>query len=323
MSFLNHSIAVVIPTYKCKAQIERVINKIPDFVDIIYIVDDKCPQETGKHVENIYRDNPRIKVIFRPINGGVGSATKTGYIACFENKIDIAIKIDGDDQMNPLLIPQFIRPICEGYADYTKGNRFTKIENMRKMPRIRIFGNLGLSFITKLSSGYWKIMDPTNGYTAISVRVLNLLDLEKISNRYFFESDMLFRLNLSQARIKDIPIPSKYEDEVSNLHIRQIFFDFLSKHLKNFSKRIFYQYFLLDFNIASIELLLGSFLLLFGMIHGTSTWIHSYLTQGSAPTGTIMLSTLPIILGVQFLLSFINYDIAKEPQEAIHRWMDE
>lgn len=187
------------------------------------------------------------------------------------------------------------------------------------MPRIRLIGNALLSFLTKLSSGYWHVFDPTNGYTAIHGAVLRELPLDKISKGYFFESDMLFRLNITQAVVRDIPMRAVYEDEQSNLNIRAIIFNFLSKHTRNFYKRIFYSYFLRDFSIASIQLMLGTAFLLFGLIFGSVKWWLAAEEGVTASAGTVMLSALPVLIGVQMILSFLQFDMQGKVRPPIHK----
>lgn len=309
-------ISVVIPSYKVTKHILDVIARIGPEVDRIYVVDDACPEKSGKLVEEKCHDS-RVQVIYNTKNLGVGGAVKAGYIAALAEDMDISIKIDGDGQMPPELISAFIQPIIDGNADYCKGNRFYNLDSINRMPKIRIFGNAVLSFFSKFSSGYWSIFDPTNGYTAIHLRVAERLSLEKVSDRYFFESDMLFRLNLVQAKVIDIPMESHYGDEISGLNVKSIFAEFLKKHAKNTFKRIFYNYFLRDFSAASIELVMGVLLLLFGLIFGTTQWISASIQSTSSSAGTVMLAGLPTLIGIQLLLSFMHFDIQRQPKEAI------
>lgn len=305
-------IGVVIPCYKVKGHVLDVINRIGDEVSIIYAVDDACPQQTGNFILERNAD-PRVKVLFNEINRGVGGAVITGYKEAIKDNIDIVVKVDGDGQMDPSLIKKFITPLIDQRADYAKGNRFHSIESLVSMPIIRKIGNAVLSFINKISSGYWRIMDPTNGYTAIHVEALRQLPLEKINNRYFFESDMLFRLGTIRAVVKDIPMKSVYADEESNLVISKVVFEFSPLYLKAFIKRIFYTYFLRDFNIASIELVFGTLLCLFGAIFGLYEWFQSGNTGVEASTGTVMIAMLPMIIGFQLLLSSLHYDLSNVP----------
>lgn len=313
----HYKIAVVVPCYRVKDHIEGVMAAMPDFIWRIYCVDDACPEESGKFIRENIKDE-RVIVLKHETNQGVGGAVITGYRQALEDGADIAVKVDGDGQMDPALIGSFISPIIAGACDYTKGNRFYRIEDVRAMPPARLFGNAVLSFMTKLSSGYWNLFDPTNGYTAIHANVLKELPLEKIDRRYFFESDMLFRLNTLRAAVQDIPMRAVYDEEESNLRIGKILFPFLAGHGRNFLKRIFYNYILRDFNIASIELILGIPLFLFGAIFGASRWSLSAETGIQASAGTVMLSALPVLLGVQLLLSFLQYDIQSTPRIALH-----
>jgi glycosyltransferase involved in cell wall biosynthesis len=228
---------------------------------------------------------------------GVGGAVKTGYKAALKSGADVIVKLDGDGQMDPSLISELVAPIVEGKADYSKGNRFDTLEGLKEMPKIRIFGNAVLSFMAKISTGYWGITDPTNGFTAIHKTSLSGLQLSKISNDFFFESDMLFRLNLLKAVVTDIPMDAKYADEVSNLKISKVVGEFLLKHIRNLGKRIFYNYYLRDMSLASLELPLGLVLFTFGTVFGLTQWLSSAASNVTTPAGTVMLSALPTLMG--------------------------
>ncbi|MCX2545080.1 glycosyltransferase family 2 protein [Pseudomonas sp. COW5] len=310
-------IAVVIPSFKVKGQILDVISKIGPEVNRIYVVDDCCPQETGKYVSEHCTDL-RVTILHNPVNLGVGGAVMNGYAAAIQDGMDIIVKVDGDGQMDPRLIKQFVAPIIDGEADYTKGNRFFDLEEIHAMPKMRLFGNAVLSFMTKLSSGYWDLFDPTNGFTAIHRDVAKHLPFHKISNRYFFETDILFRLNTLRAVVIDIPMDAKYGEEESNLKISKIVGEFLAKHLRNLSKRIFYNYYLRNMSLASIELPLGVLMLTAGTVFGVSHWMSSIGSGIPTPAGTVMLSALPIILGTQFILAFIGHDVAAVPKRPFH-----
>lgn len=311
-------IAVVIPSYKVTRHIVDVIGSMPSMVWRIYVVDDACPDGSGKFVEAQIRD-ARVTVIYHAQNQGVGGAVMTGYQAAIADDAEIIVKIDGDGQMDSDLIPYFVRPICAGEADYTKGNRFYDLEKIRAMPPMRLFGNAMLSLMCKLSSGYWNLFDPTNGYTAIHADIARHLPFDKISRRYFFETDMLFRLNTLRAVVVDVPMEARYGDEVSNLKISRIAGEFFTKHMRNFFKRIFYNYYLRDMSLASIELPLGVVFLGFGLVYGGYHWMHSAQAGVPTPAGTVMLSALPIFAGIQFLLNFIGHDVASVPIRPVHR----
>jgi dolichol-phosphate mannosyltransferase len=306
-------IAVVIPCYKVKGKILGVIDGIGPEVTAIICVDDCCPEGSGQFISANVKD-PRVTVVRLEQNRGVGGATVAGYEAALDKQADIAVKLDGDGQMDPLLIPVIVSPIVSGYADYTKGNRFYNIEDVMAMPKLRLFGNAVLSFISKFSSGYWEIADPTNGYTAIHARILEQLPLRKLSQRWFFETDLLFRLNTIGAVVVDIPMTAVYADEKSNLKILNVIPEFMWKHTRNYFKRIFYSYFIRGFSIASIELVTGLALLAFGVSYGVHAWVVSLDRHVFASSGTVMVAALPVILGLQLLLSFLNYDMKSAPR---------
>src|SRR5882672_724159 len=320
---LNHnvvasSIAVVIPCYRVMPYVFAVIAAVPPDVSLIICVDDACPGGSGKQIETADLD-ARVVVLYHEQNQGVGAAMATGYRAALERGATIIVKIDGDGQMDPRLLSAFVAPIAEGLADYTKGNRFYRPESVSGMPIKRVIGNAILSFMSKFSTGYWNLFDPNNGYTAIHADVLRQLPLSKLSKRYFFESDLLFRLSTVRAVVLDVPMDAVYATEKSNLAIKKVLGSFLLGHLGNFGKRLVYAYFLRDFNVASIEWVLGPSLLLFGCVIGLINWIDSSQTGVTASAGTVMLSALPIIVGLQMVLSAINFDVQNVPRRAMHR----
>ncbi len=310
---LNPSLAIVIPGYRVKAHVLDVISRIGPDVSAIYFVDDACPDGSGEFVAENCQD-PRVKVLRHEVNKGVGGAVMTGYAAALADGADVMVKLDGDGQMDPQLVHYIARPVLEGKADYAKGNRFHSVWNVRKMPFVRLWGNAALSFITKLSSGYWSVFDPTNGYTAIHAHALSLLERGNISERYFFETDMLINLGNARAVVADVPMEAVYAEEVSNLRIRKEMWHFLGKNVHETVKRVFYNYLLRDFNLASLQLLFGALLFLFGIVFGAIHWHGSVSTGVVASTGTVMMAVLPIILGFQLLLNFLAFDMSSEPK---------
>ncbi|MFZ4702314.1 MAG: glycosyltransferase family 2 protein [Candidatus Methylumidiphilus sp.] len=310
-------IAVVIPCYKVRRFILDVVRQIGPEVSKIYVVDDCCPEGSGDYVAMNCNDD-RVRVIRNDVNLGVGGSVIVGYKAAIREKYDIIIKLDGDGQMDPRFIPCFIQPIIEGEADYTKGNRFFDLQKIHIMPRVRLLGNAMLSFMAKLSTGYWDVFDPTNGYTAIHAHVARHLPFEKISRRYFFETDILFRLNTLRAVVVDVPMDAAYGAEVSNMKISEVVGEFFYKHTINLCKRIFYNYYLHDISIASLELPIGLALTFFGVGFGGYHWFKSVQTGVITSPGTVMLAALPIIMGLQFLIAFLSYDIAQIPRKPQH-----
>ena len=317
---MSPRIAVIIPCYCVASHIQSVIESIGPEVGWIIAVDDACPEGSGDFIERACRD-PRVQVIRHENNLGVGGAVMTGYRLAQELPAEAIVKLDGDGQMEPALIPALCEPLLRGRADYAKGNRFYRVGNTAGMPAMRLLGNAALSFLTKMSSGYWQLFDPTNGFTAIHSTLLSEIDYTKIAKRYFFESDLLYHLNQLRAVVVEMPMAARYDDEPSSLRPMRMIGPFLRGNLRNSFKRIFYSYFLRGFSVASIELLLAIPLLLFGIIFGARHWWLSAVESVPATAGTVMLAALPLILGTQFLLSWLGFDIAAEPRHPIHPFM--
>ncbi len=312
------TIAVVIPCYREKSRILAVIGAIGNEVTNVIVVDDACPDKTGEYVKANCTDN-RVEVLIHQTNKGVGGATISGYKRAIESGAEIIVKVDGDGQMDSSLIPELVAPLLKGEADYAKGNRFYNLDGLSEMPRVRILGNLALSFASKVSSGYWNIFDPTNGFTAIHIDAAMHLPFDEINNGFFFESDILFRLNMMRAVVIDIPMPARYGDEQSSLKVRNVIFSFAALHFANAVKRIFYSHFIRDFGVPSIELILGKLLLLFGILYGSYSWHQSSVTGIPATAGSVILAALPIILGFQMLIAFLNFDTKNVPSKPLNR----
>lgn len=315
------TIAVVIPCFRVGRLVLEVIARIGPEVGWIFVVDDACPTGTGKLVAAECKD-PRVRVIQHEQNQGVGGATVTGYKAAIETSATVVVKLDGDGQMDPGLIPKLARLILLGRADYVKGNRFHRISDVSGMPPTRLFGNAALSFLTKLSSGYWQLFDPTNGFTAIHGDVLAEMPLDSLAKRYFFESDVLYNLNQLRAVVCEMPMRAVYGDEPSSLSPMRMIGPFFRGNLRNLFRRIAYTYFIRDFSLASLELLLSLPLILFGTCYGMWHWIHSLHGSTPAASGVVMAAALPLIIGTQLLLSWLNYDVSNQPTQAIHPMID-
>ncbi len=306
--------AIVIPCYRVAAQIEQVIRDIPEQVSWIVAVDDASPDDTGRILAHLAKTDPRIEILTHTQNQGVGGAMLSGYARALELGAEIIIKIDGDGQMDMRYLADLIRPIADGKADFTKGNRFRDLNALRSMPLGRRIGNLGLSFLIKAASGYWNIFDPTNGFTAIHADTMKNIDVRKIHRRYFFESSLLIELYHANAVLQDVPMKARYQDEVSGLSVTRSLFEFPPKLFTAFIRRIILKYFLFEFNIASVYILCGIPLFLFGAIYGGIKYVHYASSHIPAPTGTVVIPTLLITLGFQLLLAAVHYDIHNFPK---------
>jgi glycosyltransferase involved in cell wall biosynthesis len=281
------------------------------------VVDDASPDSTADLVAAAAGEDDRILLIRHPSNLGVGGAMGTGYRKALELGAQIVVKIDGDGQMDMEHLPRLLQPLVDGKADYCKGNRFRDFKSLRQMPFIRRVGNMGLAFLAKAATGYWQIFDPTNGYNAIRSEVLAQLPLDNIDRTYYFEISMLANLYLIGAVVKDVPMPARYQGEVSSLLIHRILFEFPSRLLTTFLRRLVLKNFIYDFSMGSIYLLSGLPLLLFGLTFGIYKWVQ-YASKGiPAPTGTVMLPTLSVLLGIQLLLSAIEIDLRSIPSEPL------
>ena len=310
------SIWVVIPCYNVSEHIPEVIANIDSTISGIVAVNDASRDSTSNVLETLKSDK-RLHIIENEINLGVGGSTKRGFEFAFSRGATIVVKLDGDGQMDPELIADLVAPILSGRADYVKGNRFINIDQVFSMPKIRLIGNIALSFLTKLSSGYWEIFDPNNGFVAISKKAFGLIPSAKVDNRYFFESDMLFRLHLARAVVQDVPIPTRYGSEVSGLKESRALIEFSYKHHRNFIKRIVIEYYLRDFNLGSIQLPLGVGLGMFGTIYGTINFLHFNSLELPTPTGIQIVVAMSVLSGLQLLLSFFAFDISNSPKKPI------
>lgn len=231
-------IALIIPCFKVKRHILSVLDGIPDSITQIYLVDDSCPEGTASWVESRVRDG-RIKILRHSTNQGVGGTMITGYKAALERGADILVKMDGDGQMDPQYLPALLSPLLLNKADYAKGNRFAQpTELLRHMPLERMIGNFLSSMASKITTGYWRVMDPNNGYTAIRADTLRKLPLEQLNRGFFFETHMLFELKIINARVLDIPIVPIYASESSNMEPWRDVPLFLCNHFRQLCSRV-------------------------------------------------------------------------------------
>ncbi|MFC4437937.1 MULTISPECIES: glycosyltransferase family 2 protein [Natrialbaceae] len=238
--YRGHTIGVVVPAYNESEFVGDVIETVPRYVDRVYVVDDRSTDDTWTEItRRAARVNHEARATVRkrdtlvangrsafdrravPIrhaeNRGVGGAIKTGYLRALEDGLDVAAVMAGDGQMDPDHLPSLLDPIVDGEADYAKGNRLVSDNYRKGMPRFRLFGNALLTLLTKVSSGYWRTMDPQNGYTAISVYALESIDVESMYEDYGYPNDLLVRLNANELRVADVAMPAVYGDEESTI----------------------------------------------------------------------------------------------------------
>ena len=304
-------VTAILPAYRTASTIRSVIERIPVEVDHVVVVNDASPDNLDEVLSEIC--DPRLLVLRHRENRGVGGAMKTGFAKALELGSDVIVKLDSDGQMDPALLTSLTEPLLRGQADFSKGNRFFDLSMIRNMPVVRRIGNLALSFLVKLASGYWGLFDPCNGYLALSGPLLRSLEFRRLADRYFFEISLLCEANLARAVLRDVPMPVVYGDEVSSLSPVRTLFGFAPRLIGRALRRIGLTYFLRDFNVVSVFITAGLPSMAFGTVWSLHYWYKSYLTGVVASTGTVMVGTLPIILGFQLLLQAIVLDIQNEP----------
>jgi dolichol-phosphate mannosyltransferase len=313
-------VAAVMPAYNVARELGSVLRAMPPIFTTIIVINDASSDQTGAIAERYAELDRRIVVVHHETNRGVGGAMVTGFRTAMEAGADIVVKIDADGQMPLWLVPQLIAPLISGEADYTKGNRFRDFQAVRAMPLARRIGNVALSFLAKAATGYWHVFDPTNGFLAIRCDVLSQLPLQKIDRTYFFEISMLSHLYIIGAVVKEVPMPARYAGETSSLSIPRVLRQFPGRLLWSLMRRLVLKNFVYDFNLASLHLAVGVPLLLVGLGFGGWNWFwYSFHLRAAAPTGTVVLPALMIMVGVQLLLSAAQYDLEAVPREPINQ----
>jgi glycosyltransferase involved in cell wall biosynthesis len=306
------TVAVAIPAFRAESTIGQVVATLPAFVDRVVVVDDASPDGTGAVLAGLV--DARLAVVRHERNRGVGGAMKTAFARCLELGVDVVVKIDSDGQMDPARLPALLDALVDTGCDYAKGNRFLDEHALRAMPRVRLFGNLALTFLTKMASGYWHVFDPQNGYVACRASILRRLDLEAVADDYFFENDMLVHLNILEGRVVDVPMPARYGDERSSMRISTVLGRFPWRLVDRLRKRIWRRYVVRDFSPVALFLFLGAPLMLAGVLFGAWAWYESARTGLVSSTGRVMLSVLPIVIGFQLILQAVLLDINSSPR---------
>jgi glycosyltransferase involved in cell wall biosynthesis len=315
----DRTIAVVVPAYNEELLISDTLSSIPAFVDKIYAVNDASRDRTQAIVVEVAGRDPRVVPIQHERNLGVGAAIVTGYKRALADRISITVVMAGDNQMDPLLMESFIEPIIENNADYTKGNRLLSPEYRKGMSRWRFFGNTVLTFMTKFSSGYWKLMDPQNGYTAISRRALERLNLDRIYPRYGYCNDLLVKLNVFGFRVMDIEMPARYGRETSKIKYGSYIGKVSWLLFRDFFYRLRMKYIVLSFHPLVIFYLFGMALTLAGLF-ATLYTVYFVLVDHGPLFIRGVLSLLIFALGMQFLSFALMFDIQENREISLSDW---
>ena len=277
-------LAVVIPCFNVEKQIAGVVRTLPDWVTRVIAVDDGSSDGTLGLLRELADEDPRLRVIARDANGGVGAAMVTGYRAALDSGADFIVKMDGDGQMDGGELPRLLQPLLEDRADYAKGNRFRHVKDLGSMPRLRLLGNIALTLTTKLVSGYWYVFDAQNGFTAISRGALEALPLERLDPTYAFENSMLSLLNLDDRSVADVAMPAIYGDERSSLQVPLAILSYPPRLVRMLLHRLTLKYLVYDVSPIAIYGLAGSLLLGFGATFGGYHWWLSIQSDIPATT---------------------------------------
>jgi glycosyltransferase involved in cell wall biosynthesis len=315
----DQSLAVVVPAFNEELLIEDTLRSVPDFVDKIYVVNDASTDRTSGIIDQIARRDARIIQISHKKNAGVGAAIISGYKQALLDRMHVTVVMAGDNQMDPEVMPSLIVPILKNKADYTKGNRLLSPEYRKGMSKWRFVGNTILTFITKFSSGYWNLMDPQNGYTAISLKTLDRLNLDTIYTRYGYCNDLLVKLNVFGFRVMDIEMPARYGREKSKIRYGPYIGKVSWLLLKDFFYRLRMKYVVLSFHPLVIFYLFGLGLTILGLFAGLFTIYYVLIEHGPLFIRGV-LSLLIFALGMQFLSFALMFDIQENRQLSLSDW---
>jgi glycosyltransferase involved in cell wall biosynthesis len=305
-------IAVVIPAYNEEKLIGQTIGGVPRYVDLIIPVNDASKDGTAALVKAIAAKNKRVRFVDLERNSGVGGAIMAGHDKALAEKADIIAVMAGDNQMDPDRLFELLDTIIDKNIAYAKGNRFRHAEELKTMPKVRLIGNIVVTFMNKLATGYWSVSDPLNGYTAIASKALRQIDKRRLMPRYDFEISMLLELSDKALAVRDVFIPARYGTEQSKISLFRDAWRAIRTMVKGFFRRIMIRNFLYNSSIAAFFYLASGAFFLVGVVL-TFYAILSAIGEPSPTAGTVMLAVLPWVLGIQFLLQAITTDMHNEP----------
>jgi glycosyltransferase involved in cell wall biosynthesis len=304
-SLSRHRVGVVVPAYNEELLLAETIRSIPPYIEKYYVIDDGSTDGTKEALNKIV--DSRMVSVRHPKNMGVGAAIISGYKLALVDGMDIIAVMAGDNQMDPAELPRLLRPIIDGRADYTKGNRLVNKEFRKGMSRWRSFGNFLLTLITKIGSGYWHISDPQNGYTAISRKALEMLNLDSVYTYYGYCNDLLIKLNVIGIRVMDVAIPARYGNEKSSIKYSKFILKVAPMIFRGFLWRLKMKYVIQDFHPLVFFYGLGMIMVPAGLIFSVWT-LAEKLSQSPIPPDYPVMAGLITIMGLQFLLFAMLFD---------------
>ena len=310
--YRDNSVAVVVPAYREELLIGETISSIPEYIDKIYAVNDHSPDRTGAIIEEFAKKDSRIVLVNHEKNAGVGAAIVSGYKKSLEDSMDLTAVMAGDNQMDPEFLPRLLDPLVDGRCDYSMGNRLLSPDYRRGMSKWRFFGNSLLTMLTKIASGYWQMVDPQNGYTVISRRALERINLDGIYPRYGYCNDILVKLNVFGFRIKNIPHPAKYGKEKSGIRYSTYIFKVSWLLLKDFVWRLKMKYIVLSFHPLVFFYFFGTTLTALGIVGGLFSLWEKFYAGVNLLFVHGCLSFLVFMMGMMFLLFAMLYDMEQE-----------
>lgn len=319
--YRDHTIAVVVPAFNEELLIQDTLLSVPAFVDRIYAVNDASTDKTREIIETLSKTEFRIVPINHTANSGVGAAIVSGYKQAISDNQQIIVVMAGDHQMDPEVMPALLDPLIEKRADYTKGNRLLSPEYRIGMSKWRFIGNTLLTIMTKFSSGYWKLMDPQNGYTAITHRALERLNLDRVYPRYGYCNDLLVKLNVFGFRVMDVELPARYGRETSKIRYGNYIVSVSWLLFRDFFYRLRQKYIVLSFHPLVIFYLFGSFLTLLGLCAGLFTAYYVLIQHGPLFVRGV-LSLLIFAIGLQFLSFALLFDIQESKDISLVDWSE-
>ncbi|MFL5926227.1 MAG: glycosyltransferase family 2 protein [Gaiellaceae bacterium] len=300
-------VAVVVPAYDEEELISATLQGMPGYVDRVYVIDDASTDATAERARAV--EDSRVEVIVHDRNRGVGAAIVTGYKRALAERMDATAVMAGDNQMDPDELERLTTPVVRDELDYAKANRLFTGSAWKLIPRHRYLGNAVLSFLTKIASGYWHVADSQSGYTVISLRTLQLLDLDRIYTSYGFPNDMLVHLNVWNARVRDFPSRPIYGvGERSGIRIRRVVPRISWLLWKGFFWRLREKYVIRDFHPLVFFYLLGFVMTSVGFVLGVFETVRR-LGGHSITPATIVLVALLLISGSQFTLFAMWFDM--------------
>lgn len=298
--------AVIVPCHNEERFITGVLEGMPEFVDLVFVVDDASTDATAEMAEGV--GDPRVQVIRHRRNKGVGAGTVTGYTAALEAGADVLVVMDGDGQMDPAHLPELLDPVVDGRVEFAKANRFFSATSFAAMPKVRVAGNVALTFLTKAASGYWDLVDPQNGYTALSASAARRLDLRRLATGYDFNNDLLVWLNIADATHMDVPVAARYGNEESGLSPMRVAGPIAWRLFRGFWRRIFLKYVLWSFSPIAVLMFTGLLLLGIGAVGAVLALMMGFGPR-PLPAATVALAVLPGTTGIYLLTQALILDI--------------